>query len=326
MKKIILAVNLVFILLMNTASADFIYKSFDESMHAPNSTHQKSSYIILKEIYEKNNPKVIKTKRNAIPKIIHQIWLGPRPISKEYQANSQKWQELHPGWTYKLWRETDVEQWNFPSKDLFNKASSYQEKSDILRYEILRKYGGLYVDMDYTPIKSFDEIHEKYTFYATIEPVHSEEIDVTIANSILASTPNNKIFDISLTTIRQHWDQEEMSFRKEAVNMGEKTLIHLAVNRTMKPLHNAILANIRSMNGAVVFPTSYMSIEKRDNWLDKPKTFLGLIDSKLYFRIPKAETMSIQKRGHRSQNKIANLSNISFQEPWYKFFASGSED
>jgi hypothetical protein len=323
MKKVILALNIVLTLSVNVASAEFLYKNFDESMHTPASTHQKPSYTLLKEIYEKNNPKILKKNRNVIPKIIHQIWLGPRPISKEYQANSQKWQELHPGWSYKIWREDDINKWNFPSKDLFYKASSYQEKSDILRYEILKKYGGLYVDMDYRPIKSFDEVHQKYTFYASIEPVHSEKVDVTIANSILASVPNNKIFDISLKQIRQHWDQEELNFRKAAIDMKEKNLIHLAVNRTMMPLHNAILANISSIDGAIVFPTSYMSIEERDNFLDKPKIFLGLVDSKLYFRIPKEETMSIQKRGSR---KIDNISNVSFKEPWYKFFASGSDD
>ena len=309
----------VIALLAMTASAEFIYKTFDDSMHAPSKFQSDPTYLFLKRIYEKNNPSVIKGSINSIPKTIHQIWLGPRPIPEEYLENSKKWQKLHPSWQYKLWREADIESWNFQSKDLFNKASSYQEKADILRYEILQKHGGLYADMDYKPLKSFDEVHCKYDFYGTIEPLHSENQNLTIPNSIVASAPNNPIFYKTLQQIRSHWNESEDIFKKAATKMEEKKLIHLAVNRSMMPFHKVVIETLPILEKSVIFPTSYMSIEERDSWLDKTKAFFGIIDSKLYFRIPKPETMAVQKRGSR---KISNLTNIKFKEPWYKFFSS----
>jgi hypothetical protein len=302
-----------------SASADFLYKSFDESMHPPQGFDKNHIYSFIKKIYEERNPQNSKVKTiNSIPKTIHQIWLGPKQISSEYLANSQRWKNLHPNWEYKLWREKDLEGWNFESKDLFNKASSYQEKSDILRYEILNKHGGLYVDMDYKPLKNFDDIHEKYSFYGSIEPLLSKKQNLTIANSIIASAPNNIIFYESLKRIRAHWNNMEELFRKEANQLRkEKDLIHLAVNRTMMPFNQTILDNIDKMDNAILFPTSYMSIEEKDFILKSLRVSLGLVSHKLYQRTPKEETMAVQKRGKRL---ITNLSNIKIQDPWYRKF------
>ncbi|MCH9753979.1 MAG: hypothetical protein K0T99_03675, partial [Alphaproteobacteria bacterium] len=149
-----------YILLAFSANAEFLYKSFDESMHIPKGFHKNSDYIFLEKIYESNNPKILTSNpRNTIPKIIHQIWLGPKQIPKKHLEYSKEWQKLHPDWEYKLWTEKEIENWNFGSKDLFNKAASYQEKSNLLRYEILIKYGGLFLDFDYKPFKNFDAIH-----------------------------------------------------------------------------------------------------------------------------------------------------------------------
>ena len=38
-----------------------------------------------------------------IPKIIHQIWIGPKPLPNQYKEFSQKMIEMHPDWEYHLW-------------------------------------------------------------------------------------------------------------------------------------------------------------------------------------------------------------------------------
>lgn len=298
------------------SESKFLYKDFDDSMHAPKQVIETESYKVAKKIYELRNPQV-QHSINAIPKTIHQIWLGPKEIPQEYLENSKNWQNLHPDWTYKLWREADIADWNFSSKDLFDKASSYQEKSDLLRYEILNKHGGLYVDMDYKPLKNFDYIHEKYFFYGSIEPIFSAKQNMTVANSIIASAPNNQIFTETLNKIRSHWDQTEIAFRKEALGIkGEKNLIHLAVNRTMMPFNHAVLSHLWALDNSILFPSSYMSIEEKDSIYDKLRFFLGVQSNKLHFRTPKEETMAVQKRGKRI---ISNLANIVLKDSWYAY-------
>ena len=80
-----------------------------------------------------------------IPKIIHQIWIGhkERPISL-----MDSWKIKNPDFKYILWDEEKIEEENFSTKDKIDEIEEYCGKADIIRYEILYKYGGIYVDAD----------------------------------------------------------------------------------------------------------------------------------------------------------------------------------
>lgn len=85
--------------------------------------------------------------KKKIPKIIHQIWLGPREppfiFIDTWKLYCKKYK-----WEHKLWRENDIIKLKLKNIDLYNNSKSYQQKSDIARYEILYKYGGVYLDAD----------------------------------------------------------------------------------------------------------------------------------------------------------------------------------
>ena len=80
-----------------------------------------------------------------IPKIIHQIWIGykERPINL---MNS--WKMKNPDFQYILWDEEKIEKENFSTRNKVEEMKEYCGKADIIRYEILYKYGGIYVDAD----------------------------------------------------------------------------------------------------------------------------------------------------------------------------------
>jgi hypothetical protein len=304
--NILLTLNAVILV----SNADIPYKSFDESMSITKNHKKSHDYIVLEKIYEKNNPSVLgDKKRNTIPKIIHQIWLGPKQIPAKHQENSNQWRALHPDWEYKLWTEKDIENWDFSSKDLFNRSSSYQEQADLLRYEVLIKYGGLYLDFDYQPFKSLDEVHSKYDFYGTTEPI-AENADIVVTDALVGSVPNHKIFIETLKDIRSHWDSEEEKIKHFAPTK-ERHLIHIGVNRCMIPFGKSVLRNIDSKN-SIVFPTSYMGIVIRDNFLSKIRKFFRMQKrSSIVFE----ETMAGQMRG---ESLMSNLQNIHINEPWHR--------
>lgn len=85
---------------------------------------------------------------NQIPRIIHQIWLGPKPVP--FTVWSQQWRDLHPGWEYRLWRDDDLTFMHFGAAD------DWGARSDAARYEILKRYGGVYVDVDFRPVASLE--------------------------------------------------------------------------------------------------------------------------------------------------------------------------
>ena len=319
MYRIIIILQLFFLIL--PVSAEILVVDFNKSMHTGDNAKKSLFYTQLEQLYDRNNFDHLSPLSSlTIPKKIPQIWLGPKPIPKLYKEYTKTWQALHHDWEYKLWREEDIASWNFGSKDLFNKASSYQEKSDILRYEILYRYGGLYIDMDYKALKNFDTLHYTYHFYAGIEPMVNGD-SIYIANSIIGSVSNNIILKNTLERIRNHWDLTEKIFLKESENKSKKKksdIIYLAVKRTMMPFNVAIENNISFVNRAIILPPTYLNIEIQDKFFDSIKKYFNIKLKCDYFCTIHPESMAIQDRSeHRV---IANLSNIIIDETWYRSF------
>ncbi len=89
-----------------------------------------------------------------IPRIIHQIWIGPKPAPLGPPERWKKWCDKY-GYEYRLWRENDVK--NLPcygtvAYNSFLKRKRYAGVADVIRADILHEVGGLYVDMDMFPI------------------------------------------------------------------------------------------------------------------------------------------------------------------------------
>lgn len=102
-----------------------------------------------------------------IPKLIHQIWAGPNPFPDKYRALTDTWTKLHPGWVYKLW--TDATLPLLINQALFDAMSNMVGRSDIARYELIYKYGGLYCDMDYEAKQNLEPLiaNDTTIFFAT---------------------------------------------------------------------------------------------------------------------------------------------------------------
>lgn len=106
-------------------------------------------YPITTELYSVN--KILSGK---IPKIIHQIWVGPNPPPKFMK----KWKEMNPEYEYILWDDKKVSEFNLKNLHLYNMfGEQWCGKSDVLRYEILYKYGGIYLDADCDPKRPLDD-------------------------------------------------------------------------------------------------------------------------------------------------------------------------
>jgi mannosyltransferase OCH1-like enzyme len=149
--------------------------------------------FLEKEIYTK--PVI-----NKIPKIIHQIWVGKKQIPEKYKPFMQTIKNLHPDWEYKLWTDEDVENFPWFNKAAFNKATNPAMKSDIWRIEILYRYGGVYLDSDMECIRALDPIHERLRSYCGYDSNGKS----VIANSVLASEPNNLLYKKIILSIRKN--------------------------------------------------------------------------------------------------------------------------
>ena len=147
-------------------------------------------FVFNRNFYYLKPEKKIKKESPLIPKIIHQIWIGPNPVPEEFKWMMESWQKMNPSWVYKLWTNKDLETFSFVNQKAFDSAINWGMKSDILRCEILDRFGGVYVDIDFECLKSLDTLHHLYDFYCCIVPDTNE---CFVANGLIGAKPGHPI-------------------------------------------------------------------------------------------------------------------------------------
>ncbi len=207
-----------------------------------------------------------------IPKIIHQIWLGS-PFPEKYRRLQQSWIDHHPNWEYKLWTDEDVAAFGLKNQAFYDRAINWGQKSDIARYEILERFGGLYIDTDFECVKPFDILNERFDFYTGLQRDHPKSRDEkpVIANGLIGTIPGHPILKLCI--------------EKMVLNIGADQAHHIQL--TTGPFYFTEIVLSQCKNRAFrngVFPSAYFyplpSIDKqgilvegeRTQWL-KPESF-----------------------------------------------------
>ena len=161
---------------------------------------------LCRKLYNKNNlQQVTFVNKPLIPNIVHLIWLGPNKPPAIFQNCLASIQEYMPTWTCKIWTDDDVESFNLVNKRYYDKESNYGAKSDIFRYEILYRYGGVYLDVDMVLLKPLDILHHTYKFYTSLLPSYCTGI---LANGIIGSAPGHPILKQCIKDIKKHRDDK----------------------------------------------------------------------------------------------------------------------
>lgn len=95
-----------------------------------------------------------------IPKIIHQIHLGGHPLPERETKWRDTWSHYNPEWEMILWDEQRLQSFDMINSAQFERCSNVSEQSDVLRFELVYQYGGLYIDTDFECLKPIDPLFE----------------------------------------------------------------------------------------------------------------------------------------------------------------------
>lgn len=212
----------------------------------------------FKKHYEAKKPsQMLYHKIPLIPKVMHHIWLGSSKIPPLYQNYLNECKKLHPDWEFKFWNDKDIDDLGLEYRDIYDKARSYAGRSDIARYEILYKFGGVYRDMDVKCLRPIDDLNHKYTFFAPIEPPFEVCFYnygmIPLNNGIIGSAPGNTILKSTLDIIRKNFDKEMHSF-----DHSNKGSVHLlAIKSSLLPLTYGFLEQSSFEDKNIVLPSTY---------------------------------------------------------------------
>lgn len=197
----------------------------------------KQWYGIFKQIYEKYKPTLVtKSEKVKIPEILHFIWLGST-VPTQYQQYQQSWYTHHPTWQVVWWTDqptqfksaavctsfadvakqlkegkkfivVDTAHLSFDNRIFFDKSANYGEQSDILKWEVVYRFGGAYIDIDFQALTPLDDLHYKYDFYTGIQPMDTNAIQLGAA--LFAAIPGHPIMRACVEGIKNNQKEQQI--------------------------------------------------------------------------------------------------------------------
>lgn len=119
-----------------------------------------------------------------IPKIIHYCWFGgDKP--EEFLKYINGWKKLCPDYEIIEWNENNLDIQKHPFAKAAYKEKKWAFVSDYVRFFVLHKYGGIYLDTDIELIKRLDSLLDNKAFVGF--EVHG------VATGVIGSEPGNPI-------------------------------------------------------------------------------------------------------------------------------------
>lgn len=153
---------------------------------------------------------------SVIPRIFHFIWLGSK-LQKKQLEFIDSFKKHHPEYEFRVWTDDDIDKHKWFSKRierLFFLSNTYAEKADILRYDLLFQYGGIYSDTDVLCLKSFDGLLKSGTsFFAGLETnqlVKKFDHPLYIGNCIFGCRKNSPIMKRCLENLQSEKEAPDL--------------------------------------------------------------------------------------------------------------------
>lgn len=130
-----------------------------------------------------------------IPRTFHRIWLGPAPMPQQFVEWGRQWLELHPGWEMKQWGDAQAATLEMQNRASFYSAPTWAGKSDILRLEVLNRFGGVYIDTDFEPLKNIEPYLWSAQAFVAWQDTH------LINNAIMGAVPHHPYLEAMLRDV-----------------------------------------------------------------------------------------------------------------------------
>ena len=157
-----------------------------------------------------------------IPKIIHTVWASNDPFKEKFYAWRKTWMEHNPDYSFMFWTPANMplEQFSALAQLIVKGNNHYCWKSDVARYELVRIFGGIYVDTDFECLKNFDPLLNESSFAGEPWMDYCE-------CSIFAAEKNNPIIGFTGEAVAHQIMHHPASYKSsEAIRISGECLLH----------------------------------------------------------------------------------------------------
>ncbi len=145
----------------------------------------------------------------AIPRLIHRIWFGPAPIPDRYIDFGREWERF--GYEVRLWTEENLPL--LENHDIYesvpvrgvnvgggNPATGvWVQRADIVQYELVAMFGGIYANMDIEPVR---DVHELLN---GVEAFAGYETGKVVGSAVIGGVAGHPFLRSCVRTVRTRW-------------------------------------------------------------------------------------------------------------------------
>lgn len=191
-----------------------------------------------------------------IPKKIHYIWVGGKPLPEDFRRNIETWKKYNPDYEIIRWDEAnyDINANNYTRQAYESGALGFVP--NYMRLDILYRHGGIYLDTDVEAIANFDKLlnDDMFMCMGCADRVNNGCGFGTVAGNRL------------IKNIMSAFESEEFIKDGKPSKKPCHTYLHPALRKYGFEIEN----KYQKVNGAVLYPAEVMSplrIEGIDDWI-----------------------------------------------------------
>lgn len=122
----------------------------------------------------------------------------------DFRRYGETWRTHHPEWEMRLWTDTDLE--TLDCRDALERARSHSERSDVIRYELLNRFGGVYIDADVEclrPIEPLVDGVEAFAAYHNKLGGSGDGKGPSVGSAVVGSAPGHPIMERAAAEARE---------------------------------------------------------------------------------------------------------------------------
>ena len=196
---------------------------------------------------------------------LHQIWMqGEDQVPAQYRSYARRLRALHPEYQYTLWDDTSLRRVCYRLGQRYGRAYDaclhMHQRVDFGRYCVILMHGGISVDMDVEPLKSFDHVVRHI-------PPHT----LGVSQFPMSTTES------SLLAMRPHrwWLNNATLIAPRADLPAAQRLVDRTADRLLAPWWRWMPASMAILytTGPMAFNTIFMKHIPRHEWTMIPYTY-----------------------------------------------------
>jgi mannosyltransferase OCH1-like enzyme len=160
------------------------------------------------------------------------VWVGNQEPPKYFIDNLNKWKGLMPQWKFMVWTNDTLTSEYFEEEHLsmLKSIPNPSYVSDFIRFYVLNKWGGYYLDADVTPIRSLDEL--PITKPLVLCNDLPDESPGYMAVGFIASEPNHLVWE--------HCISDYVNYSNNQSNLNGKPVGPIILGDVIQKLNNHI--------------------------------------------------------------------------------------